>query len=358
MARISAHTPPDIRSIAAPDACISVVLPAYNAAPYLDAAIASIVEQTHRNLELLVAVDGGSTDATQAIAEAWVSRDARVRLIATPHTTPTAARLLAAAQARGAVIAFMDADDISLPRRLEAQLAYMQQHDLAICGCHAREFGAADRLIWFPQSHDAVAREQLFRFGLFTPALMMRSGVLSASHDTRQRFFEDHEWWNERIRSARTGNVPEVLYCWRSHPQNASGHHRQELLAEWRRGREQCFFDFFPAATRDDFEAFDAAARRQPQSSLEALDRAGRYLAALANVEEAAYRQRLALRWRRVCAESAALGPQVFRIFRKHGASFGTAPPGGLRVRLLSLARLSSNSALYRHAARVARRLR
>ncbi|MEI9886770.1 MAG: glycosyltransferase family 2 protein [Rhizomicrobium sp.] len=339
--------------------CISVVLPVYNAAPYLDAAIASILGQSHRNLELLAAVDGGSTDASGSIVEAWASHDARVRPIPTPHITPTAARLLAAGQARGSHIAFMDADDISLPHRLEAQLAYMRRHDLAICGCLVEEFTPTHRrLLWFPRSHEAIAREQLFRFGLFTPALMMRTGILAGLDRTDQRIFEDHAWWNERIRTEHVGNVPEVLYRWRGHDTNLSKRHSQEVFAEWRRGREQCFFRFFPDATREDFDAFDAAAVNRPQGSVEALDRAGKWLAALAGIDELPYRERLALRWRRVCMESAGIGPQAFRIYCKYRTQFGAPPPGGMRVRLLSLMRLSSGSTLYRNAARVARYLR
>ena len=76
---------------------ISVIVPAYNAAAFLDQCLQSIVAQTYRNLEIIV-VDDGSTDGTHAICDRWAERDERIRIIhqptaaiqqhATQHSTP------------------------------------------------------------------------------------------------------------------------------------------------------------------------------------------------------------------------------------------------------------------------------
>ncbi len=75
---------------------VSVVMAAYNVAPYIGDAIESVLNQTHGDLELLV-VDDGATDGTAAIAEAYAARDPRVRVL----TQPTAGSRLPGTTASG-----------------------------------------------------------------------------------------------------------------------------------------------------------------------------------------------------------------------------------------------------------------
>ena len=105
---------------------ITVAMPAHNAAPYINEAVDSILGQTCRDFELLV-VDDGSTDDTARRVEACT--DARVRLIRLgTNQGRAAARNVALEQARGAYLAWMDADDIAVPRRLEKQAAFLEAH--------------------------------------------------------------------------------------------------------------------------------------------------------------------------------------------------------------------------------------
>ena len=104
---------------------VSVIVPAYNAARFLAAALESALAQTYRELEIIV-VDDGSTDETARIAEAFVARDSRVRFIQQKNAGVAAARNAAILAARGELIAPLDADDTWLPRKLEAQVRRMQ----------------------------------------------------------------------------------------------------------------------------------------------------------------------------------------------------------------------------------------
>lgn len=101
---------------------VSVVIPAYNAAQHLDAAVGSALAQTENRLEVLV-VDDASTDATRELAVRLASGDARVRLLCNDVNRGVAAsRNCALAEARGDWIALLDADDTWLPQRLEQLL--------------------------------------------------------------------------------------------------------------------------------------------------------------------------------------------------------------------------------------------
>jgi glycosyltransferase involved in cell wall biosynthesis len=106
----------------APDTLISVMIGAYNARPYLAEAIDSVFAQTHRPLELIV-VDDGSDDGTGEVAQSYGDRLTFVRQ---ERGGNGAARNRAVTLARGPYFAFLDADDVFTPRKLELQLAILQ----------------------------------------------------------------------------------------------------------------------------------------------------------------------------------------------------------------------------------------
>lgn len=102
---------------------VSVVMAFHNGAPYLRDAVASVLGQTHGNLELLLC-DDASTDESPAIAAALAASDARVRLLrGGARRGPGAARNLGLEAARGDWIAVVDADDLIHPRRIAGLLA-------------------------------------------------------------------------------------------------------------------------------------------------------------------------------------------------------------------------------------------
>jgi len=104
----------------------SVVIPAYNAEPFLERTLRSALRQTHSNLEVIV-VDDGSTDKTRAIAEAVAATDDRVRIISVPNGGVAKARNIGIAEANGEFVAFLDADDLWHPTKIELQLAAMSR---------------------------------------------------------------------------------------------------------------------------------------------------------------------------------------------------------------------------------------
>ena len=103
-------------------AAVSVVMPAFNVAPYIGAAIASVLGQTYQDWELLI-VNDGSTDGTVAATEPWVASDSRIRLLHRENGGISAARNTALRTATGQFVAILDSDDLWEPRYLEEQLA-------------------------------------------------------------------------------------------------------------------------------------------------------------------------------------------------------------------------------------------
>jgi teichuronic acid biosynthesis glycosyltransferase TuaG len=108
---------------------VSIITPVYNAARWLLKTLESVRAQTMPNWEHIL-VDDGSTDDSVSIIRAAAAVDPRIRLLNTPYRGgPAAARNLALENARGRYVAFLDADDLWLPEKLECCLDWMRAHD-------------------------------------------------------------------------------------------------------------------------------------------------------------------------------------------------------------------------------------
>lgn len=118
----------------APDASspsVSVIVPAYNAAPFLDQALASIEDQTLSRLEILV-INDGSTDDTLAIAQEHGSRDSRIRIIDKPNGGYGSACNRGLAEATGTWVAILEPDDWILPDMYRAMTAFASRFSKAV----------------------------------------------------------------------------------------------------------------------------------------------------------------------------------------------------------------------------------
>jgi glycosyltransferase involved in cell wall biosynthesis len=215
---------------------ISVVMPCFNAAPYIDEAIESVLGQTYPQVELVV-VDDGSTDGSSEILQRLASENPeRITLIYQNRAGPFAARNRALAHASGNYIAFLDADDTWLPDALERMLDALetQAADLAYCGWQNIGVGATDIQPNIPPDFDAGEAIIQFLEGHPWPI----NSVLVRRHliDDLRGFSEraptamDYDLWLRMLaRKPRLTRVPGVL-----------AFHRQYLRADtsiphWRR---------------------------------------------------------------------------------------------------------------------------
>ncbi len=124
---------------------VSVIVPAYNAGPWIEEAVRSVLAQTHRELELIV-VNDGSTDDT--LARVLAIGDARLRVVDQANAGVSAARNMGLAVAQGEFICFMDGDDAMLPENIAMKLRGLLDHgvdwvygDLLICDAHLKPAG-------------------------------------------------------------------------------------------------------------------------------------------------------------------------------------------------------------------------
>lgn len=109
---------------------VSVIIPTYNRWPMVGEAVDSVLRQTYTSFEILV-VDDGSTDET---VTALRGRDWRLRILSQPNGGVAAARNTGVRHAWGKYLAFLDSDDLWLPRKLEVQTVFMERNSgVAIC---------------------------------------------------------------------------------------------------------------------------------------------------------------------------------------------------------------------------------
>lgn len=111
------------------DLLLSVIVPVYNVAPYLHKCLDSILCQTYRNLEIILVADGGSTDGSTEICEAYAAKDARIKLLHRPHEGLVSARKAGVAAASGQYAAYVDGDDWIDVDAYERLLSLVTDHE-------------------------------------------------------------------------------------------------------------------------------------------------------------------------------------------------------------------------------------
>lgn len=216
---------------------VSVVLPTHNRVNTLREAIHSVIDQTYRNLELIV-VDDASTDATAQIAEGIA--DPRIRLLR--HDTnrgAPAARNTGIAAARGEFIAFQDSDDAWLPEKLARQMAVFAQSpaNVGAVYCAMLRFGGAESTaIPGPQvttRHGDFSRQLLFDNFVGTPTLVVKRPVLEQAGPFWEALprFQDWELALRLSHHCRFGFVDDVLVHFRDTPGNISSDDRARTVA-------------------------------------------------------------------------------------------------------------------------------
>lgn len=199
---------------------ISVVLPTFNNAATIRAAVSSIIRQTYRHWELLV-IDDGSTDNTQA--ELRVFQDERIRVVADGARRGLPTRLNDAIRmAQGTYVARMDGDDFSYPERLEKQLAYLHAHPgTDLVAGWALFFEHPDRALGVfraPEFHAALCSGMPRILPLIHPTWLARKDwFLRFPYDPDFRRIEDQDLLFRAMPSSVFACAQEVVLAYRIH---------------------------------------------------------------------------------------------------------------------------------------------
>jgi glycosyltransferase involved in cell wall biosynthesis len=280
---------------------ISVVMPAWNSEATIADAIRSVLSQTWTALELLV-VDDGSTDGTSDQIRAFAAADARVRPLWLEHGGGPRAMNAALQAARGRYVARLDADDVAVPGRLERQWARLQQADIDLCGAQVALIGEQSGQVWFPEGHEAIGRELVFRVGVLHSTLMAPLALLRDEGYDEDVAHDDYEIQTRLYGRYRMANLPDVLVSHRVHARQSSRVDRDRFARERRRYRFRFVYQMFPRLDPRRYAVLATLAEGAGFSRHEDLMHAGQWLVTLAEVPDRRLRERMARRWDDACA--------------------------------------------------------
>jgi glycosyltransferase involved in cell wall biosynthesis len=201
---------------------ITVLLTVFNAGRFFEPSIRSILQQTFRDFEFLI-VDDASTDGSREVAQAWATKDARIRVIRNAENKGQTACLNQGLQlAQGRWIARQDADDVSHPSRLARQHQFLAERpDIVLLGTAGRIINEQDRLTGLldvPLSQRGITWTAPFLNPFVHTAVVFRADIIRdefGGYNPAYRISQDYDLWTRVIATHESANLPQRLVCYR-----------------------------------------------------------------------------------------------------------------------------------------------
>ena len=206
---------------------VTVAMAVRNGAAYLAESVESILDQTLRDIEVAI-VDDHSTDETPEVLARYERGDPRLRVLRGGPRGLAHARNLGCRAARGRYLAIMDADDVSLPDRLESQAAMLESRPAlgALGGAmeHIDSGGNVIGVKHYPTENEALQRSLLQGCCIPQPAVMMRREAYEHAGGYRRAFppAEDYDLWLRIAERWEIANLPDVVVRYRVYTEQTS----------------------------------------------------------------------------------------------------------------------------------------
>jgi len=208
---------------------VSVIIPNYNYGRFLSEAIDSVLAQTYSNVEIVVVDDGSSDNSLEILAE---YEKKGIKVVRQKNSGVGAARNTGVKNSSGDLIAFLDADDVWLPQKIEKQVErLLSNRDFGLVTCAIREFDAAGNTIYgetHAKGKEGWCAEDILLFKPVTPGpgsstLIWRELFEKAGGFDERKEMHPLEDWEFLYRAARISQiafVPEALVEYRNHGTN------------------------------------------------------------------------------------------------------------------------------------------
>lgn len=200
---------------------VTVLMAVYNGEKHLREAIESILGQTFRDFEFLI-IDDGSTDSSREIIASCA--DPRIRLVRNEANLGLTKSLNRGLKlAAGEYVARMDADDVSLPERLERQVKHLDEHpEVGVCGAQTQAFGDGIRgwISHYYLDHDIIKAALLIGSAISHPTAVLRKAFLDKfglGYDEAAVCTQDYDLWVRCADRFKMANLPDVLLRYRRH---------------------------------------------------------------------------------------------------------------------------------------------
>jgi GT2 family glycosyltransferase len=200
---------------------VTVIIPAYNPGIYLKSTLESVIAQTFADWNVIVVDDGSKEDLSYA-----ADMDHRIRVVRQKNGGVSVARNMGMRETSSELVAFLDADDIWLPTKLEAQVAIMDADtDIGLCHTHFHVVDEKLHKISDGYGHNITNyRELLKGCGIFASSVMVRrsSALKVGLSDPFLTLSQDYDLWLKIACFYKIARVPTVEALYRRHSNNRS----------------------------------------------------------------------------------------------------------------------------------------
>ncbi len=239
---------------------VSIIVPVYNAERFVAPALASLLIQTYKNLEIIV-INDGSTDKSSSILRRFSASDTRIRLIERNNLGLIRTLNEGLDLARGDLVARMDADDISYPDRIAAQVqAFEADPDLAMCGCNFDTIVSGQRAAapHVPEFTGSYNLKILSRFCtiLRHPSVMFRRSRIPDSllhFDPAYPCAEDFDIFRRIAAHCTVNQLSQPLLAYRLHPGSVTETQVDLMARSHMRIVEENILEHYPEAAGTGF---------------------------------------------------------------------------------------------------------
>ena len=213
---------------------ISVIIPVYNSALFIEQAINSILNQSFSDFELLI-VNDGSSDETESLIFGF--QDDRIKYHRLSRNLGNYhARNIGLRNAKGNYIAVMDADDIALPKRLEIQYNYLELHEDVLAVGTNFVLGINGSIAERPLSYEAIQLALLDNNCMLHPSLMIRKSILEylGGYNEAYKYSADYDLICRIANKGPIINLPKILMVYRLHKNqiSQSKNNEQQMYAD------------------------------------------------------------------------------------------------------------------------------
>ncbi|MBU2540164.1 glycosyltransferase [Patescibacteria group bacterium] len=217
---------------------VSVIMAVFNGQQYVGEAIKNILEQTFKNFEFII-VNDGSTDKTEEILTNWEKKDSRIKIISNPSNIGLTKSLNKAIDVvQGKYIARQDADDISLPQRLEKQVVFLEDHlEIKVLGTFGYAINQEGKILreeTLPVSHQDIKNVLIRRNPFIHTSVMIRKEIINKVGKYNEDFkvIQDYELWFRILKVAKGENLPLFLVKKKYQPEMISSKRNKEQIKQ------------------------------------------------------------------------------------------------------------------------------
>lgn len=222
---------------------VSVIVPNYNGAKYIEEAIRSLLSQTYSNIEIIIVDDYSSDDSVSIVQEIInKNKDRNITLhINTKNEGPSKARNIGVDLSNGEYIAFLDADDKYANNKIEVQVKYLLENpnvdivytDLLLIDKTGEETGMISSIITKENEIEFLVK-MLDRQVVPGPAsiCMKRSCLVEVRYDENMVHAEDYKFTLELAQRYKFARIKAPLYICRRHHDNLTNNHKEQIRAE------------------------------------------------------------------------------------------------------------------------------